>query len=67
MRVSALRHRVAGEALPGFIDAVSFASRTAGTGTRSQPIPDAGPGKTETPSPKTHNNKALVSSSCGET
>jgi hypothetical protein len=30
MRVSALRHRVAGEALPGFGDAASFASRTAG-------------------------------------
>jgi hypothetical protein len=30
---SALRHRVAGEALPGFLVAVSFASRTAGTGT----------------------------------
>jgi hypothetical protein len=35
MRVSALRHRVAGEALPGFLLAASFASRTAGTGTCS--------------------------------
>ena len=36
MRVSALRHRVAGEALPGFLVAVSFTNRTPGTGTRSK-------------------------------
>jgi hypothetical protein len=29
MRVSALRHRVAGEALPGLGDAASFAKKTA--------------------------------------